>query len=737
MKKCILLCLLLSLLVGCAPTAAPYDGPAKALLDIPCYTETVQELGSGTAVTSMAATAGSGFYYLAGTEAGDSLQLSLYRAEKTGGTAQKLWTCPPAQEGEGSHTVTAILPGEGDSVWLMETTTRYIFDLPKNFDENLMDKWDYYQFRGNAMTFRHIQSDGTVEQAFTLDGLMSAFTCALWQGGSLYCAGENRLTVLSPTGGVLAACDLPGYVDALASAGDSVAVFCRGDDGKSRMHLLQQDMTFTDGAALPMAIKAPTVQESEVLFTRQGSLFAWNTQTGSGQKHLDWQDVGRNRAHIRAVLPQADGTVLALHQKTPGEDAQLLTLSEAPRRLTAERELILGVLDADESILSLVLQFNLRRNGGNIRVADYAEFEALGQSGMDQLRLDLAGGRLPDLLRSGDPYHPITELAPGMLQELSPYLQQDAAISGQGLMDSVFDALRSRDGGLLTVTPSFRLSTTVALGGTVLPVPLSVSRTELLCAGLDSDGVSPMEPYTEKSAALTAHLHRNGLVYDGPDGFALDSEVFRQGLRLAALYPDKQELSAYKNLPPQWSRVRQGAQLYLSSGYGSFSALAHDLSAAGEGAVLAGWPDVEGGHVLEVWESWGMTTACRDKELGWLFLRQLLLDETQASMALSGFPTNRTAFHRAGRSAMQSGKTAFYPMGEEMVEISEKLTSTQYYAIEKAALSAVTLAKPVEAGLAEAICHAAAEYFAGTMAEEDAIIAARTAVSLYPDPTAP
>ena len=76
-------------------------------------------------------------------------------------------------------------------------------------------------------------------------------------------------------------------------------------------------------------------------------------------------------------------------------------------------------------------------------------------------------------------------------------------------------------------------------------------------------------------------------------------------------------------------------------------------------------------------------------------------------------------------------------MGEEMVEISEKLTSTQYYAIEKAALSAVTLAKPVEAGLAEAICHAAAEYFAGTMTEEDAIIAARTAVSLYPDPTAP
>lgn len=756
MKKALVLLLIFCLLLtACSVGTASSTPAAPELLPQTPYTVTATALQDGLSVREQRCMAGSTLYFLADAPAAqgehtvadteevltyDVFESRLYKLDLVTGEMTLLKTYPTAAttDAEAYSAVTALFPGKDDSLWVLENTTHYIFDLPRNFDETVQDKWEYYQYRGNSTVLRQLDAQGRDMTAITLTNLQSSLGSAVAWGDKLLCTQGTSLLVLQTDGTVVSTIPAPGWVTALHPLGGEVLVFAEHeDDGVCRLYTLGEDMTFTEGKELPTTISQLSGFWGNTLyFTDRGNLFSWDTEASAGQKLLDWQDYDRNRSHIYHLQVLEDGSLAALYQPSAGEKLELLQLTEAEEGTLPHTDLTLGVLYPDLSTMDLVLSFNAKAGGKRIRVADYSEYDAMGLRGPDMLQRDLTEGRSPDMLFSADRQSPVTDLAPGHLEDLSSYLSSDAVLNTQGLMTSVFDALRGEDGKLHCITPSFHLSTTIGKSDVLTPTPLTVSQTVLLSGTAVSDGFAPTEPYATRNSALLGHLSRRADDYFQDGQCTLEQETFLQGMEFVGLYPESIDWKAYekKGIREGWMRVRQGSQLYISGTYSSFSALAQAMSSVGDTAVLAGWPDTPGGHAIEVWETWGMTTNCQDKTLAWNFLRQLLTDQIQTSLYIPGLPTNRTSFQRLGRAAMQSGTVSFHPMGDEIVEISARLTEAQYAKILDAVDSAKNLSRYVSPELATVAENALKDYFAGLQSPEDAVAAAQLSINAYLTP---
>ncbi len=743
MKKLLALCLLgCLLLTACGVSPQPEVTTAHALLQIPQYAELSADLGTELSPTGLSCLSGESLYFLATTapETGSSTP-SLYRAELTpDAKAELLWNGPEVEGPDHFTAVVSLFAGEDGTVWTMETTTHYIFDLPKNFDETTHDKWEYYQFRGNIATFRQFSPEGKELTSFRHTGLNDDYQTAAYYGGKLYCAMERTITVLDTKGTTLSTVEAPAYVTAMLPMEGGLGVMTDHEaDGRSRLYLLGgETFTLTEKSHLPMSVYDPSgTAGSRVYFTDRGNLFSWDTAEGKGQKHLDWQDLGRDRADVMDVLTQDGETVVALWQAEAGTSLQLLMLTPDEKK-TVQSDLILGVLFPDDNTMALALRFNSKNNGGSVRVADYSEYEALGLGAEEMLRTDMVTGRGPDLLFSSVQEIPVTALAPNRLQDLKPFISNDGALAKQGLMEPLFAAMETGDGRLPSITAGFRFVTAVGNADVLGQEPLTAKRAAELAKTLTGDGFPPAETYTTQSMAFYNLLCRMAGNYDLAGDFTPNTEDFEAGLILTGLYPKSLDWDRYnkKGIYKDAVRVRLGSQLLLSGNYGSFSALAEDLSTVGDAAVLCGWPDTTGGHAFEVWETWGMTTSCKDTDLAWLFLRQILLADVQDSLPLTGFPTNATSFRRAARAAMQRGGESQLAVGKDQITVSDTLTETQFAALEAAIAETALLAQPVESRLADRMYEAVQPYFAGRMTAEQAVTAAAYARQQYLHPEA-
>jgi len=354
------------------------------------------------------------------------------------------------------------------------------------------------------------------------------------------------------------------------------------------------------------------------------------------------------------------------------------------------------------------------------------------------LRLELARGEGPDLLYSPERDLPVTELAADFLEDLHPFLRQDLQLQQEGLLDSVLTVLEE-EGELLAVTPCFAFSTAISRAEVTGTGTLTVSRALNLYDQLATYNSSALETFDRRETVLREHIARNSLLYGVAENhdFRFNNAFFQEGLTYAARFPENIDWTKIETFGsmPGWARVRKGTQLLLSGEYYGFAALSQDLYAVGDGAVLCGHPDVAGGHVLEIWNTFGMLKGCRDPEAAWSFLRKVLLDETQSGYPLSGFPSNLTTFRQKGEDAMHAEGTRTLVNGEQILEIPGQLSQVQYNAILEA-VQKTTARYQEDYEVFAAIWPAAQQYFDGKQDLSTTVAAAQNAAKNYHMPSA-
>jgi len=757
--KRLLALLLACCLAGC--TAEPAPGPAETpvvpapdLLPAAAYNvrsfpleEVAQPRGDSCLSDSV-------LFFTAERLGETSSETILYAADTAAGNAAPVRTYSTAWDDPASGgmwtELTGFFAGEGGTVWAVESVTEYIIDLPAGFDRASGNVWEFCRVVKNGLLLRQLAGDGTELAVLDVTEHLSAFHHGAQLGQLLVLTTESKALMFRTDGTLTAVIPAPNAVLMMTTYRDAPALL--GENAAGQVVLTPLDPEKASAGAeitLPFPYHAISNTGSKyhadvsgrgtnLYFPCQGNLFSCSADSGKVQKLVDWVDLGINPIYVTSQHVTAAGSIAALYR--PGGDGalQLLYVTPSEQQDLTAPALTLGTLSADINTLQLVLEHNADPENPRVRVVNYAEYAAMGQSAQAMLRIELARGEGPDLLYSPERDLPVTELAANYLEDLRPFIRQDAGLQKEGLIESVLK-VQEEDGKLLSVTPCFVFSTAISNTALVGTGTLTVSRALNLYDQLATYNSSAMETFSRQETVLQEHIARNSLLYGVAENhvFNFNNSTLQEGLTYAARFPvtiDWTKIEAFGSTPG-WARVREGSQLLLSGDYYGFAALSQDLYAVGDGAVLCGFPDVGGGHVLEIWNTFGMLKSCRDRSAAWSFLRKVLLARTQTTFPLSGLPSNLTAFREKGEEAMHTEGIRTLVNGEQKLEVPGQLSQSQYNAILEA-VQKTTARYQEDYEVFAAVWPAAQQYFDGKTDLSAAVSAAQSAAQNYHTPSA-
>ena len=389
-------------------------------------------------------------------------------------------------------------------------------------------------------------------------------------------------------------------------------------------------------------------------------LCGWNTERSSLVQLAGWLDTGINHSLLLGFSIDMDGRILAavnenndlqMAMLTPGFDGQeksVLTLAAVSGNLYLRQQ---------------VAQFN--RTSTTCRIIYKPYYTQIGdwgspdeyQQGMTRLLTELSAGKLPDLLYVE--HLPVLRFgAMGMLEDLWPYIENDPDLGREAVMDRVLECAE-QDGKLYTVFNSFGINTVV--GSTAVVGDRTSWTLDDLRTALDTmpEGCAIFSPYSTKLGTLKNLICSDlGSYVDWESGAcSFDSEEFKEVLSFC------NEMEAEQGGWAEWyTLIPEGREMLLDWGLRNFIRIQEHEAIFGGEISYVGYPKSDGacGSNFSVINPIAMTTACKDKEGAWEFLRQFLLPQElprdtfgDVWVSNADFPVNRESFEALLEESMK------------------------------------------------------------------------------------
>ncbi len=136
---------------------------------------------------------------------------------------------------------------------------------------------------------------------------------------------------------------------------------------------------------------------------------------------------------------------------------------------------------------------------------------------------------------------------------------------------------------------------------------------------------------------------------------SFDSDEFRSILSFANTFPDEFDTTNFDfdEYQSDYRRVGQGQQLLANIAFASFDDIYYQFAAMDNDVCFVGYPGASDGlgSGFVPLGSICMTTACKDKDGAWGFIRSLL--SMDAQMQSPAFPMLKSAFEQQAQAAMQ------------------------------------------------------------------------------------
>lgn len=449
------------------------------------------------------------------------------------------------------------------------------------------------------------------------------------------------------------------------------------------------------------------------------SLYGYNAETQEGERLLSWSaaDINMDRLVFFSFLP--DGRVAAMTQDwarvNNGDDyshkqiTELAILEEKDASVLADKTVLtFATMGVNSDIRSAIIKFNKTNDKYRIEIKDYSEYstEEDYQAGLTKLNTEILAGAAPDILSvSGLPLQQYG--AKGILEDLWPLIENDPAIGRENLMERVFTAAE-QDGKLYQVFANFGIDTVIG-SRKVVGDDLGWTLEELKAAlATMPEGCSIFDESDTKSGMLMYTMGMNTDAYvDWDSGECrFDSDEFKAMLEFCNSFPAEYDWESrgedYEEEPVRITAGKQmlkrvslggfddfqmyeamfagteGLRTYESS-YGSggsytvvttgsasssSASMGMDMNTfqrliPGRYVTFKGYPMEDGscGSSFSISNGIAMSSACKDKDGAWSFIRELLLpvaDRKYYGDAYSwNFPTNKTDFDAAVAEAME------------------------------------------------------------------------------------
>ncbi len=366
------------------------------------------------------------------------------------------------------------------------------------------------------------------------------------------------------------------------------------------------------------------------------SLYGYNTGTGALERLLSWTGVNINSGRVLCVSVLEDGRLAVVTDSNSNAEIAVLTPTD-PDALPEVTVLTYATLELDSETRTRIVAFNKAHTDCRIEARDLSEY---GDQATARTRLhtEILAGNIPDLLdMRGLPVGQYGRR--GYLEDLLPYLEND--LGREAVMERVLDAAL-QDGKLYQAFSSFSILT-------------AAGRPDLAGERMTWDDLgAAMAALPEGGTAFGSYARSERLELLRPmtvdaladwETGAIREDAVRSFLEFCGTTP----LRPLEETDP-YADTLEGKQLLLPI---ELCALDWEAvlapTAFGGACSYAGYPREDGGtgSYFCLTDGAAMTTACKDKEAAWAFLRELFLPRYPTGSYFGiAFPVSRADFQR-------------------------------------------------------------------------------------------
>lgn len=590
-------------------------------------------------------------------------QPSLCSIKKDGTGYAKLTDYQPKQKAEGDFSyigINTVAADEQGNLWIAESFSNTIYDLPANFDSTKDDPSPYYQndeqhiyIRKLSNTGKEITSvdlaqltggDAHMDSGDDMRGGSSIGGMAVSKDGSVYLIdmGTNELYVLGQDGKLT--CKLPAdndsYLGALVKLKDgSVGVSVSGKDGKSQIKLVNTGAK-TWGQKYDISANVWNTlgggKQYDFCYNDGTSLYGYDLASNKNENILSWINSDISNDDIRFAEVQDNGDVFVISGNDKGTGCDIITLKKTARKDVKQKNtLTLATMYLDYGLRGEILAFNKTSQDTRIEVKDYSEFNTNDDynAGITKLSTEMVSGNIPDLIDVSQlPYQQYA--AKGLLEDIYPYLDKDTEYKRDAFVPSVIKAAE-QDGKLYALPSGFSV---ISICGS--PDKLG---TETGWSMAEMQDIIKQHPEADKpfGSYMTRKDILDGLIMLNMDSYidwntgkcTFDSDGFKGLLNFAKSFPeeiasDNSDDSGSGN--DTLTLIQDGRQIMEFSGIYDFNSYAQEKAQFGGKLVFKGVPSEDKkGNVAMLNGGIAMTTACKDKDSAWQFMRRILSEEYQ------------------------------------------------------------------------------------------------------------
>lgn len=389
-------------------------------------------------------------------------------------------------------------------------------------------------------------------------------------------------------------------------------------------------------------------------YNKGESFYGYTLATDTEEQLVTWinSDVDSNNISSACITDNGDIVCLSSEYSSgSGDTTYFVTLKKTPYdQVPVKTTLTLACVYLDYRVKSQILDFNRKSSDYRIEVRDYSEFNTDDDysAGLTKLITEIGSGAVPDIL--------VTSSLPmdvfgnkGLFEDLWPYIEADEEIGGRaGVVEPFFNAI-SEDGKLYQITDSFSLRT--------LAGPASIVGSEPgwdyddIYAALDKmpEGCEVFSVGTTRDSVFSdvCSLNLSNFVDWSTGQCSFNSQEFIDLLEFANSFPQTFDWEHF-----EWNseaddtyRVKEGKQLLISIYLSGLYNYSYYDAAFGGDMALKGYPGVEGsGAVFSAGSGLAISSACKNKDAAWSFIRYCLDEDYQKDNSYSGLSTNKAAY---------------------------------------------------------------------------------------------